>query len=624
MILPNRNTPRWLIFLIDLTICFFSLSLAYLLRFEFAPPKSEIALAITFLPIFLIVRSLTFVIWKTYAGIIRYTSTQDSQRILITLAAGSVLFYSLNFFKFHFLDGAYFVPNSVIVIDFLASLFIMISSRIAVKVLYLELKSPTRARSNIVIFGAGEAGVITQQTLERDRAAGLAVIAFIDDDKNKSGKKINGASIYHSSKAEEFFSQGKVDQLIISIQELSPERKAQMIDLALKYNVRVMNVPPVGKWINGELSVRQLREINIEDLLGRSAIKLNNPELKNEFKGARILVTGAAGSIGSELSRQLIALEPAELVLLDQAETPLYELEQEFSFFPNYQACQFAIADVRQKDRLRRAFEKFKPEYVFHAAAYKHVPLMEENPSEAILTNVLGTRNLADLSSEFKVKRFVFVSTDKAVNPTSVMGASKRLAEMYVQALNANSSCAFITTRFGNVLGSNGSVIPLFKRQIETGGPLTVTHAEMTRFFMTIPEASELVLEASIIGKGGEIFLFDMGESVKIIDLAKNMIKLYGLELDRDIEIKITGLRPGEKLYEELFTSGENHIPTDNKKILKLGMQPIEYTFIQNEISTLTDLFKEQDNVKIVAKMKSLVPEYRSNNSTFEQLDIRN
>lgn len=610
-----------MIFTIDLTICFFSLSLAYLLRFEFAPPKLEIALAIAFLPIFLVVRSLTFVIWKTYAGIIRYTSTQDSQRILITLLAGSVLFYSLNLFKFHFLDGVYFVPNSIIVIDFLASLFIMISSRIAVKVLYLELKSPTRARSNIVIFGAGEAGVITQQTLERDRAAGLAVIAFIDDDKNKSGKKINGASIYHSSKAEEFFSQGKVDQLIISIQELSPERKAQMIDLALKYNVRVMNVPPVGKWINGELSVRQLREINIEDLLGRTAIKLNNPALNNEFRGARILVTGAAGSIGSELARQLIALEPKELVLLDQAETPLYDLEQEFSLLPNYKACQFAIADVRQKDRLRRAFEKFKPEYVFHAAAYKHVPLMEENPSEAILTNVLGTRNLADLSSEFNVKRFVFISTDKAVNPTSVMGASKRLAEMYVQALNGSSSCAFITTRFGNVLGSNGSVIPLFKRQIESGGPLTVTDPEMTRFFMTIPEASELVLEASVMGKGGEIFLFDMGESVKIIDLANNMIKLYGLELDRDIEIKITGLRPGEKMYEELFFSGENHIPTHHKKILKLGMQPHEYSIIGDEINALAELFREQDNVKIVAKVKSLVPEYRSNNSTYEQLD---
>lgn len=621
MILPNRNTPRWLIFLIDLSICFFSLSLAYLLRFEFTPPKLEIDLALAFLPIFLIIRSLSFLAWKTYAGIIRYTSTQDSQRILITLSVGSVLFYLLNLVKFHAFDGAYFVPNSIIVIDFLASLFIMIASRIAVKVLYLELKSPTRSKSNIVIFGAGEAGVITQQTLERDRAAGLTVIAFIDDDKNKSGKKINGASIYHSSKAEEFFSQGKVDQLIISIQELAPERKAQMIDLALKYNVRVMNVPPVGKWINGELSVRQLRDINIEDLLGRTAIRLDNPEIRNEFKGARILVTGAAGSIGSELARQLITHEPAQLILLDQAETPLYDLENEFRLFPNYAACHFAIADIRQKDRLRRAFEKFLPEYVFHAAAYKHVPLMEDNPSEAILTNVFGTRNIADLSSEFNVKQFVYISTDKAVNPTSVMGASKRLAEMYIQALDSMSNCAFITTRFGNVLGSNGSVIPLFKRQIEAGGPLTVTHEEMTRFFMTIPEAVELVLEASVMGKGGEIFLFDMGESVKIIDLAKNMIKLYGMELGRDIEIKFTGLRPGEKLYEELFFSGENNIPTHHKKILKLGMRPAEYDAIEREISKLTDLFKEQDNIKIVAKMKSIVPEYRSNNSAFEELD---
>ncbi|MFM1933046.1 MAG: hypothetical protein RL226_2349 [Bacteroidota bacterium] len=361
MFLPTRNTPRWIIFLIDLGICFFSFLIAYLLRFEFAPPAIEVNLALAFIPLFLLVRTVSFLVAKTYAGIIRYTSTQDAQRIFLTLLVGSLIFFISNQVRFHFFDGIFFIPNSIIIIDFLTSLFIMIASRIAVKVVYLELKSPVRSNANVVIFGAGEAGVITQQAIERDRAAGMSVIAFIDDNKNKSGKKINGASIYHSSKAEEFFSQGKVDQLIISIQELAPSRKAEIINLALKYQVKVLNVPPVGKWINGELSLRQLREINIDDLLGRDTIKIDNPEIAKEFAGARIMITGAAGSIGSELARQLVQLNPAELVLIDQAETPMYELELELKAYPNFEKCVFAIADVRQKERMQRAFEKFRP-----------------------------------------------------------------------------------------------------------------------------------------------------------------------------------------------------------------------------------------------------------------------
>lgn len=620
-LLPSKNTPRWIIFLIDLGISVGAYLAAYLVRFEFAPPKLEVALALAFLPIFVVVRALSFYVAKTYAGIIRYSSTQDAKRILLTLFFSSLTFFLLNQAKMFAGDGRFFIPNSIIIIEFLVSLFTMITTRIAVKVVYLEVKSPTRSRSNVVIYGAGEAGVITRQAIERDTQSGAAVIAFLDDDKRKSGKAIDGASIYPAAKAEELFSQGKVDQLIISIQDLPTEKRRAMVDLALRYNVKTLNVPPVRQWINGELSFRQLREIRIEDLLGRSAIQLDNPQVAEMIRGKRVLVTGAAGSIGSELARQISAYRPDALVLFDQAETPMYELEQELKANDLAQSCAFVIGDVRQKDRLRRLMEAFHPELVFHAAAYKHVPLMEDNPTEAVLANVLGTKNLADLSHEFGVERFVFISTDKAVNPTSVMGATKRAAEIYVQALNQTSDCTFITTRFGNVLGSNGSVIPLFKRQIEKGGPLTVTHENVTRYFMTIPEAVELVLEAGTMGQGGEIFLFDMGESVKIIDLAHNMVRLSGLEPGKDIEIKITGLRPGEKLYEELLANSENTIPTHHKKILKARVRQASFDEVSKDISELIALFGQQNNQRLVQKLKHIVPEYRSENSDFKSLD---
>lgn len=621
MILPTRNTPRWIIFLIDLFICTLSFVIAYLVRFEFSPPASELVLAYAFFPVFIGVRAVSFIIGRTYAGIIRYTSTQDTRRILFTLLLGSLVMLMANQFKFRFYDEAYFIPNSIIIVEFLVSLFVMVTSRIAVKVVYLEMKSPTRSRSNVVIYGAGEAGVIAKKAIELDTRAGAVVLAFIDDDKNKSGKKIDGASIYHVSMAEEFFAQGKVDQMIISAQSMSIERRTSMVDLALKYGVKVLNVPPVHRWINGELSLRQLREIRIEDLLGRNAIRLDNPKVAEMIGGKRVLVTGAAGSIGSELVRQISAYRPDALVLFDQSESPLYELEQELKAADLRDKCHFVIGDIRQHDRVRRLMEAFKPEIVFHAAAYKHVPLMEDNPSEAVLANVQGTKNVADLSEEFGVERFVFISTDKAVNPTSVMGASKRVAEIYIQSLNQNSRCTFITTRFGNVLGSNGSVIPLFKRQIEKGGPVTVTHPEVTRYFMTIPEAVELVLEAGTMGNGGEIFVFDMGESVKIIDLADKMVRLSGLTPGKDIEIAITGLRPGEKLYEELLADEENTLPTHHPKILKAGVREVDFATISSQVDALVQLFGAQDNAALVRQIKAIVPEYRSENSEFQELD---
>lgn len=610
-----------MIFLLDVLICLFSLGAAYLLRFEFTPPQNELRLALGFLPLFLIVRLASFYFGKTYAGIIRYTGTQDAQRITVYLLLGSIIFCLLNAGRYFWYDERYFLPFSIIFIDFLMSTFLMIGVRLGVKVLYSELKNPSKSKVSVIIFGAGESGIITKRTIDRDSKSGFQVVAFVDDDERKAGKKLEGVNIFHSTKTEELFSSGKYEQLIISVQELSAERKKQLIDLALKHNVQVMNVPPVKRWIKGELSLRQLREVKIEDLLGRPRIELDKAHLYDQLHAKRILVTGAAGSIGSELVRQILNYEPAQLFVLDQGETPMYELQLELALsYPNA-PMEFVIGDVRQLDRMRRLMDHAQPQIVFHAAAYKHVPLMEENPSEAVLANVLGSKNMVDLSDDFKVEQFVLVSTDKAVNPTSVMGATKRVAEIYAQSKNEGSTTQFITTRFGNVLGSNGSVIPLFKKQIEEGGPLSVTHAEVTRYFMTIPEAAQLVLEAGTLGDGGEIFVFDMGESVRIIDLAKNMIRLSGLELDKDIEIKISGLRPGEKLFEELLSDEENTVPTHHPKILKAKVRSYNHAEVAQKIGELIQLFGDQNNHEIVRRIKDLVPEYKSQNSPYSQLD---
>jgi FlaA1/EpsC-like NDP-sugar epimerase len=617
-ILPTRNTPRWIIFLVDLGVSFVALIVAYLVRFEFNPPKIEIDLATAFLPIFFIVRIISFYIGKTYSGIIRYTSTQDTMRIFAVLTSGSVIFLVGNFIRFKFYDGNFFIPTSIIIIEYLLSLFAMIVSRIAVKVLYLELKTPSKASRRVVIYGAGEGGMITKRTIDRDSRADVDVIAFFDDDKSKTGKKLEGTDIYHSSKFEEFLSSGKVDEVIIASIALDRQKRAQIIQSALKFDVKVRQLPPATQWIGGELSVQQIRNIKIEDLLGRDAIQLDSTIVGNNIKAKRILVTGAAGSIGSELVRQLLKFEPAKIYMLDQAETPLFELEQEINAVDAAGVAVAAMGDVRNEDRMRRALDVFKPEVVFHAAAYKHVPLMENNPSEAIRVNVLGTKIMADLADEFGVESFVFISTDKAVNPTSVMGASKRAAEMYVQSKNKHAKTAYITTRFGNVLGSNGSVIPIFKKQIEEGGPITVTHQDVTRFFMTIPEAAQLVLQAAAMGKGGEIFAFDMGESVKIIELARNMIKLSGLTEGKDIEIKVTGLRPGEKLYEEVLSDKENTLATPHPKILIAKVREYEYPEVQKEIGELIQLFDEQNNGKIISKLKQMIPEYQSTNLEFQ------
>jgi len=619
MLLPKKNTPRSLIFIIDIFICIFSIFIAYLLRFNFQIPeidRNDMPFVIGYI---ILIRAISFIIGKTYAGIIRYTSSKDAQRIFVVISIGTIILGITDIITYN-LQAKLIIPTSIIILDFIVTVFMLVAARTIVKVVYYELKNPRRDKTKVIVYGAGEAGVITLRTLDKDAGAKFKVVAFVDDDKKKKGKKIEGVKIYHTDELDELLKESEIAFIIISTTHISPTKKQKLVEKCLSYNTRVLNVPPVSSWINGQLSFMQIKKIKIGDLLERDEIVLDKEKTFAQLKGKTILVTGAAGSIGSELVRQIIKFNPEKIILLDQAESAIYDLVNELKD-RNQTSFEEVIADVTNQERMENVFKHFKPQIVYHAAAYKHVPLMEMNPSEAISTNVGGTKIVADLAVKYNIDKFVLVSTDKAVNPTSVMGASKRAAEIYTQAIGKNNKTKFITTRFGNVLGSNGSVIPLFKKQIEKGGPITITHPDITRYFMTIPEACQLVLEAGCMGNGGEIYIFDMGESVKIIDLANKMIRLSGLTVGKDIEIAFTGLRPGEKLFEELLNNSENTMPTHNKQIMIAKVQVGDLEQIKTEILKLITLFHTQDNVKIVRQLKSIVPEYISNNSIYESLD---
>jgi len=620
----DRQMPKWLILFIDLIICFFTLILAYLLRFNFVLPEREVTLLPYVVTYVLVIKGLVFLITRTNAGIIRYTSTRDALRIMVAVLLSGVIFSVVNLVPFYFFDGKFLIPFSIVIIDFITCTFALTVFRIIVKVTYLELNNPSSKKTNVIIFGAGEGGVIAKRAIDRDAGTKYKVLAFLDEDPMKSGKKIEDVPIYTLSELENLLKTNTVAHLILSIQNLKPEKKKTIIETCLSYNTKVLNVPKVGNWINGELSFKQIKKVNIEDLLERDPIKLDEKRIKKDLLDKVVLVSGAAGSIGSEIARQITGFMPKKLILLDQAESPLFYIETELSSKAKHCPFEVIIGDIRDEAKMEDVFQKFKPDYIFHAAAYKHVPMMENNPEEAVSTNIKGTKLLADLSVKYQVSKFVMVSTDKAVNPTSVMGASKRIAEIYVQSLNQKGKTKFITTRFGNVLGSNGSVVTLFKRQIEKGGPVTITHPDVTRYFMTIPEACQLVLEAGAMGNGGEIFIFDMGHSVKIIDLAKKMIKLSGLTLGKDIQIVTTGLRPGEKLYEELLNSEENTLPTHHAQIMIAKVRTYDFDQIGNDIEVLIQNARKENSMQIVKKMKQIVPEYISNNSVFEQLDEDN
>lgn len=629
----GKSIPRWVIFMLDLLICTFSLALSYLLRynFHFNEMFEKEQNIMTSLVILLFFRVIAFYITQTYAGIIRYTSSQDAVRIALAVVSSSIVVLVLNL-VYQYYTQISILPNSVIIIDMFITIMIMTSVRLGYKLIFQQVKNASISRTNVIIYGAGQLGMITKRTLDHDHNLSYKVVGFVENDRSKVNKYLEGVRIYHEDELDNLLSKGNIQQVIISIQNFTIEAKRNVIENCLDHNVKVLSVPPVNKWINGELNIKQIKNVKIEDLLGRDAIELDNELVNQELRNKVILVTGAAGSIGSEISRQLMSLQPDLLIMVDQAETPLYELEYEFKNdikFENIRHAVFVVGDIRNENTMREVFRKYKPSKVFHAAAYKHVPLMEANPAEALKNNVLGTRNLADLSVEFGVNKFVMISTDKAVNPTNVMGASKRIAEIYVQSLNRylknkspQNHTRFITTRFGNVLGSNGSVIPLFKKQIENGGPVTITHQDITRYFMTIPEACQLVLEAGAMGKGGEIFIFDMGKPVRIVDLAKKMVKLSGLELEKDIHITYTGLRPGEKIYEELLNDSENTMATHHPKILIAKVREYTYELVNDQINDIIITAHTNTNDEdVVRHMKQLVPEFLSNNSVFSVLD---
>jgi FlaA1/EpsC-like NDP-sugar epimerase len=584
MRLLRGNIPKWVVFLIDFGASAFSILIAYLLRFNFHITQPDLSYFPYVVLFVLLVKVLTFYLGKTYAGIIRYTSFADAQRLVTYLMLSSVVFLITNIVTIKVYKQIY-IPTSVIIIEFLTSTFTLVGFRVFVKLVYYEVKNPKRIREKILVYGAADEGILTLRALERDAGTKFKVVGILEENKTAIGKKLEGIKIYPLSEIENLIHNSKISQLIIASKSIRNSKKQEIANLCLKHNIKLMNTPPIENWINGELSLTQIKKIKIEELLLRDEIQLDIENIKNNIENKVVLISGAAGSIGSEIVRQVIGFKPKKVILLDQAESSLFDIEMEYLDRGKENLIEVVVADIVQEKRIRNVFDTFKPQVVFHAAAYKHVPLMEDNPSEAILNNVLGTKILADWAHAYNTQIFVMISTDKAVNPTNVMGASKRIAEIYIQSLNNKSNTKYITTRFGNVLGSNGSVIPRFTKQIENGGPITITHPDITRFFMTITEACQLVLEAAAMGKGGEIFVFDMGKPVKILDLAKNMIKLSGLEINKDIQITFTGLRPGEKLYEELLNNGENNIKTHNEQITIAKV--VEYDY--GKVSVLID-----------------------------------
>jgi FlaA1/EpsC-like NDP-sugar epimerase len=552
--------------------------------------------------------------------VVRYTDSKDLITIFLASIVGSLILFMINLI----MDARglpRIIPTSIIYIELPITIALLIFYRIQFKSYYLETINPTKLKKNVVIFGAGESGIVTKRVFDRDQISKYNVVAFFDEDPNKIGMTLESLRVLPFSQLSDFFAKNNISIIIISIQNLPAAKKNEITEIALLHDVKVLVVPPVLKWINGELSFKQIKQIKIEELLEREPIQMDQSLVSPEIYDKTIWITGAAGSIGSEIVRQLLSFRFKKLVLIDNAETPTFFLTN-FCNSQNYSgSIDILLMDITDKKRIEKVMQEETPDIIYHAAAYKHVPVMEENVGAAIKTNVEGTKNLADLAVQYKVDKFVMISTDKAVNPTSVMGASKRIAEIYVQSLNFEQPhTKFITTRFGNVLGSNGSVIPLFRKQIEKGGPLTVTHPDITRYFMTISEACQLVITAGAMGDGGEIFIFDMGESVKIYDLAVKMIKLSGLTLGKDINIEFTGLRPGEKLYEELLANKENTKQTTHEKIMIANIIRYPYDEVVNKVESLIRM-QDEDPLQIVKKMKEIVPEFYSQNSTFAVLN---
>jgi FlaA1/EpsC-like NDP-sugar epimerase len=638
-LLRNRIAPKWAVFGLDMLIACFAIIYANYLRFNFDFELIKTADLVDDLIIVTITNSVLFYIFKTYHGIIRFSGFQEAFRSVAAIFYSFFLMLVLNVVMSTF-KLTQFTPISVLFIYFFISSFLLFGYRLLVKHLY-NISINHEDNTHVVIYGAGQNGSVLKKTIEQTSNNRFKIVAFIDGDENLVGKTIDTVKIFPFNQIKHVFKSWQIKTLFFAKQDFDLDEKNKIVDYCLEHNVKVMNIPPMREWIQGQLNVNQLREVKIEELLGRKQISLKNEHVINHLRDKKVLITGAAGSIGSEIARQIASVYPTSLIICDQTETGLYELEYELQQkFSLGSALKVYLGDVKDESSMNTLFKTYLPEVVFHAAAYKHVPMMENHPSEAIRNNVLGTKMLADLCEFYEVDKMVLISTDKAINPTNVMGASKRIAEIYCQALQnrielpivdngivqmagAKKRTKFITTRFGNVLGSNGSVIPRFQEQITNGGPVTVTHPDIIRFFMTIPEACSLVLEAGTMGNGGEVFLFDMGEPIKILDLAKKMIRLAGLTPGKDIELRFTGLRPGEKLFEELLNKEEEVIPTHNKKILIAKVMEYDFERVSESINTLIDLAKVNNDEDVVKQMKRIVPEYISNNSIYESIDAQ-
>ncbi len=620
-----RHTPasRWAILVIDL----FTLAVAFAITDLFRLRMSEYidwpSLLIKFVA-FAILATLFYLIIGTYRSIIRHSGMYDIYKVLISnIAAATVLIVFNLINNNHPIVTNRFTPAySEILMTFALQIVNMITVRLLLQRVYNDYLRRHRPVRNVVIYGAGSAGTIAYNALAQDPNHDYKVVAYIDDAPQKKDAALNGIHIMERKAVlnPAFIQKNNISVLLIAIPSIRLSYKQEITNEALDLGLNVKSVPHISKWINASFTVSQIQDIKIEDLLERESIKLDNVNIVRQVVDKVVMVTGAAGSIGSEICRQLTQYQPAKIIMVDQAESPMYDLQFELRNTEPYNKIVdrmvFVIANIKDKPRMEQVFAEYHPQVIYHAAAYKHVPFMEENPYEALLVNVFGTQNIADLAMQYHTEKFVMISTDKAVNPTNVMGATKRMAEIYIQSRNSDTH--FVTTRFGNVLGSNGSVIPLFKKQLAAGGPLTVTHRDIVRYFMTIPEACNLVLEAGAMGDGGDIFVFDMGAPVKIYDLAKKMIQLSGL---KNIEIKEIGLRPGEKLYEELLATKENTLPTYHPKILRAQVRKYPAADIDNSYGELRKLMTTFDDMKLVAKMKQIVPEFHSQNSIFSALD---
>lgn len=631
-----RSFSKWLVLLFDCFIYFFSFWIYVFIKYIYHLDSLSIISRIIhieiihFIPLFVIFLINAF-IFGSYQGLVRYSGFSDIKKLAYVSMGTFILAFMTKSFAIRYMPlefvHKWFVSHTEVVFISMLAFLIMTLSRLVIRRIYNENINIKHKQEiiNTIIYGAGDAGIITKNALEQDTSACYNIIAFVDNSSNKIGKSINGIPVLNPSKLQnkEFVQKNNIKLIIFAIPSLENDKKTKIINEIIDLGINVKSVPHLNNWIDNKLTANQIEDIKIEDLLGREPIVLGKENVTEGLKGKVIMVTGAAGSIGSEICRQVLHYKPKKLILLDQAESPLYDIQFELRNNEPYRSfnipMEFVIGNVKDYVKMREVFSKYQPQIVYHAAAYKHVPLMEEFPYEAVFVNVLGTKNVADLAIEFECEKFVMVSTDKAVNPTNVMGATKRIAEIYTQSRHTEKT-AFVTTRFGNVLGSNGSVIPLFKKQLAYGGPLTVTDRNIIRYFMTIPEACSLVLEAGTMGDKEDIFVFDMGEPVRIYDLAKKMIKLSRKE---GVEIEITGLRPGEKLYEELLSTKENTIPTEHAKIMRAKVRRYTQEEVNEKIETLINLIPTCDNFKIVAQMKKIVPEFISNNSIYSCLDTK-